>query len=149
MRHRMKKVKLNRSGAHRHGLERNLLRSLFLEEGITTTDVKAKWVRSSAEHLITIAKKGTVDSLRRLIAETGTLEVAKKIVEVAKKLTTRQNGYLRLIKQGIRVGDKAVMSKIEFVWDEVKKPIETESVVKESKDKVVKAKTAKKAVKKE
>ena len=140
----MHKVKLNRSGAHRHGLERNLLRSLFLEEGITTTDVKAKWVRSGAEHLITIAKKGTVDSLRRLIAKTGTLEVAKKIVEISKKLTARQNGYLRLVKQGIRVGDKAVMTKIEFVWDEVKKPVEAEvPVAKETKPKIVKTKVAK------
>jgi len=46
--------------------------------------------------------------------------VSKKIVEVRKKLTARQTGYLRLTKTGIRVGDKAVMTKMEFVFDEVK-----------------------------
>lgn len=121
MRHRMNKVKLNRSGAHRDALAKNLVRSLFLEEGITTTETKAKWTRSLAEHLISIAKKGDLTAHRRLIAATGSKELAKKILEMAQKLTSRNSGWLRLTKVGIRVGDKAVMTKIEFIFDEVKK----------------------------
>lgn len=121
MRHRMNKVKLNRSGAHRDALAKNLVRSLFLEEGITTTEAKAKWTRSLAEHLISIAKKGDLTARRRLIAATGSKELAKKVLEITQKLTSRNSGWLRLTKTGLRVGDKAVMTKIEFIFDEVKK----------------------------
>jgi large subunit ribosomal protein L17 len=140
----MKKIKLNRSRAHRQSLEKNLVRSLFLEEGISTTEAKAKWVRSSAEHYLSIAKKGTLESLRRLISETGSKEVAKKIIELSKKLTNRNSGYLRLTKVGIRVGDKAVITKVGFIFDEVKK--ETKEAVKKPRARKTKASTEVKKV---
>jgi len=134
MRHRVHKVKLNRDGAHRKGLLNNLVRSLFLEESITTTITKAKWARSHSEHLISIAKKGTLDSFRRLIAETGSKEVAKKIEETTKELSTRTSGFLKLTKVGIRAGDKSVMVKIEFVRDAKPEEIkEKKKVVKKEK----------------
>lgn len=129
MRHRMKTVKLNRSRGHMASLAKNLVRSLFLEEGITTTETKAKWTRSLAEHLISIAKKGDLASLRRLIAATGSKEVAQKILAITKRLGGRSSGHLRLTKTGIRVGDKAVMVKVEFLFEEIKK----ETSVKEKK----------------
>jgi len=131
MRHRMSKVKLNRSYDHRHSLEKNLVRSLFLSEGMTTTEAKAKWARSGAEHLITIAKKGSLDSFRRLIFETGSKDFAKKIIATSSRLKDRNSGYIRLTKVGIRVGDKAVMTKMEFVWDV--EPVEKKTVSKKVK----------------
>lgn len=127
----MKTVKLNRSGAHRGALAKNLVRSLFLEESITTTEAKAKWSRSLAEHLVSVAKKGDLAARRRLIAETGSKELAQKIFATAAKLTGRTSGFIRLTKVGIRVGDKAVMTKMEFVFDEVKKPKAKKKVVEE------------------
>ncbi len=156
MRHRVDKVKLNRSGGHRKGLLNNLVRSLFLEGSITTTISKAKWARSRSEHLISIAKKGTLDSFRCLIAETGSKEVARKIQETTKELTSRTSGFLRLTKVGIRAGDKSVMVKMEFVKDDVQKPkktatnsngriVETQHVAFQAKSKPRPAKLAKDA----
>lgn len=63
MRHKMSGRKLNRSPSHRRALERNLTASFFEQFGsdkeyILTTKAKAKEYRSSAEKLITLAKKG-------------------------------------------------------------------------------------------
>ncbi|MCX6784243.1 MAG: 50S ribosomal protein L17 [candidate division WWE3 bacterium] len=127
MRHRVKRVKFNRDRDHRNSLLRNLVRSLFLEDGITTTEAKAKWLRSHADHLVTIAKIGGLTALRRLITETGNKDLAKKIIDTSAKLTARNSGYLSLTKVGIRVGDKAPMVKVDFIYDVVEK----EKVVKE------------------
>ncbi len=88
-------------------------------------------VRTLAENLVTVPKTADLASLRRLISETGSKELARKIIEVAGKLKARNSGYLRLTKVGIRVGDKAVMTKVEFVFDEVKKVAKKAAVKKE------------------
>lgn len=134
MRHRVKRVKFNRDRDHRNSLLRNLVRSLFLENGITTTEAKAKWLRSNVEHLITIAKLGGLTALRRLIAETGNKDLAKKILDTSAKLTARNSGYVSLTKTGIRVGDKATMVKIDFIYDVVKeeKKVKAEKTIKKT-----------------
>jgi len=71
MRHRIAGGQLNRTSAHRTALRRNLTASLFEHETISTTKQKAKHVRSFAEKLITLAKKGDLAARRRAISLLG------------------------------------------------------------------------------
>ena len=58
MRHRVAGRELSRTSEHRLALRRNLVASLFEHETISTTEIKAKEVKSFAEKLITLAKEG-------------------------------------------------------------------------------------------
>ncbi|MFZ9024611.1 MAG: 50S ribosomal protein L17, partial [Anaerohalosphaeraceae bacterium] len=68
MRHRVAGRHLSRTSEHRLALRRNMVASLFEHETISTTLEKAKEVRSFAEKLITLGKKGTLPARRRAIA---------------------------------------------------------------------------------
>jgi len=65
MRHRKKTFKLNRTSSHRCMMIANMLKSLLEHERIETTLPKAKLVRKYADHLITLALKGDLASLRK------------------------------------------------------------------------------------
>ncbi len=84
---------------------------------IKTTLERAKEIRRQAEKLVTLGKKGNVNSLRLISARLmGNVDQSKKIInEIAPKFKNRNGGYTRIIKMGIRVGDKAPMALLEFV----------------------------------
>ena len=65
MRHRVAGRRLSRNSEHRLAMRRNMVASLFEHETISTTQEKAKEIRSFAEKLITLAKKGTLAARRR------------------------------------------------------------------------------------
>ncbi|MHC4607602.1 MAG: 50S ribosomal protein L17 [Planctomycetota bacterium] len=101
MRHRVKGRKLGRKTEHRKAMTRNMVRSLFTYGRVTTTLHKAKEMRSPAERLITLAKKGGVKNIRRITSFVGDRQVAKKIVEdVAERFRERKGGYTRIVRLG-------------------------------------------------
>jgi large subunit ribosomal protein L17 len=94
----------------------NLATSLFRHGKITTTETKAKRLRPFAEQLITRAKQGDLASFRRVLRVIHELDVAYKLRdEIAPLYATRNGGYTRIIKAGIRKGDAAPMAVIELV----------------------------------
>ena len=116
MRHHLSKRKLNRTSAHRTALLRNMATSLFRHEKIRTTDPKAKELRSYAEKLITISKKGGIHSRRMVARDIHDKEVVAKLFEeIAPRYENRHGGYTRIYKLGTRLGDNAEMSLIELV----------------------------------
>ena len=66
MRHQRKTIKLGRSQAHRDALIANQTCSLIEHNRIKTTLAKAKAVRPFAEKMVTLGKKNTLHSPRRL-----------------------------------------------------------------------------------
>ena len=68
MRHRVAKKHLSRTPAHLKAMRRNMAQSLFQYGQIETTLSKAKIVRPFVERLITIARKGTLQSRQRVTA---------------------------------------------------------------------------------
>jgi len=115
MRHLNAGRKLNRSGAHRKALFRNLVTSLIEHERVKTTDAKAKELRSYADHMITLGKRGTLHARRQALAFVRSADVVKKLFdEVAPRFSTRPGGYTRVIKLGIRRGDAAPLSVVEL-----------------------------------
>jgi large subunit ribosomal protein L17 len=104
-------------------LRRNLIKQLFEHERIHTTRAKAEAVRGQAERLITLAKLGNqagdaqMVHARRLAAArlNDAASVKKLFDEIAPRYETRQGGYTRVMKTGMRRGDAAEMVILELV----------------------------------
>ena len=116
MRHRVGGRKLQRTASHRIALFRNQSAALIKHEQITTTLAKAKELRPYVEKLITLAKKGGLSNRRLAHARLQDDAQLVKLFEVlAERYASRNGGYIRIIKAGIRASDAAAMAIIEFV----------------------------------
>ena len=116
MRHRVAGRKLSRHTQHRELMFRNMLGSLLQHERIKTTLPKAKELRSWADKIITLGKKGTLHARRQAFALLRDEGIVKKLFdEIAPKLKDREGGYTRVYKMGWRQGDGAPLSLVELV----------------------------------
>lgn len=116
MRHKKAGRKLGRTSAHRDAMFRNMVTSLFEHERIVTTTQKAKELRPIAEKLITLAKRGDLHARRQALSYIRSKEVVAKLFdEIKEQFATRNGGYTRIIRTGVRQGDAASMSIIELV----------------------------------
>jgi large subunit ribosomal protein L17 len=108
--------KLSRTSAHRRSLLRNMATSLFREEKVATTVAKAKELVPFAEHLITLARPGTVNARRAVSREIKDAAVTIKIFEVlVPRYQARNGGYTRTFKLGTRRGDSASMALVKLI----------------------------------
>ena len=140
MRHLKHRKKLNRTSSHRRCLMANMLKALIINGKIETTVPKAKFLRSYADKMITLAKKNTLESKRSAIAKMmirfnqlttkearkakeGDLSgynddrkvISKLFDELGPRFETRNGGYTRIIKSRRRVGDNAQTCIIEYL----------------------------------
>jgi len=116
MRHRKSGRKLNRNSAQRNSLKKSLAISIIEHESIRTTLAKAKEIRGFLEPLVTLAKENTVANQRLAYSKLRSKDaVAKLFNELGPRYKDRPGGYLRVIKSGLRNGDKAPSAQIEFV----------------------------------
>lgn len=131
MRHRNSGRKLNRNSSHRKAMFKNMAVSLFEHEVIRTTLPKAKELRGVVEPLITLAKEDTVANRRLAFSRLGNRDIVTKLFnEIAPRSANRPGGYVRVLKSGLRPGDKAPMAFVELVDREVE--TEDESAVAEA-----------------
>jgi large subunit ribosomal protein L17 len=116
MRHRHSGRQLNRNSSHRKAMFRNMTNSLVEHEIIKTTLAKAKELRGFAEPLITLAKSDSVAN-RRLAFDRvrDKATVGKLFTELGPRYVERPGGYVRIIKCGLRTGDKAPMAYVELI----------------------------------
>ena len=116
MRHGVAGRKLGVTASHRAAMFRNMAVALIKHEQITTTLPKAKELRPVAERLITLGKKGDLAARRQAYAQLrDDVIVAKLFDALAERYKTRQGGYTRVLKAGMRYGDAAPMAVIELV----------------------------------
>lgn len=142
MRHQCKKHTLSKAQDQRNALLRSLATELFVHGEIKTTMSRAKALRPYAEGLITLAKKGDLNSRRQAAKfifdkETGkymdieTAEVfekqeeGKKLVSqtvlrklfstISKQYSERNGGYTRIFRLPPRRGDATEMALIQLV----------------------------------
>jgi large subunit ribosomal protein L17 len=116
MRHRVAGRKLSRHTQHRELMFRNMLVSLLQYERIKTTLAKGKELRSWADKIISLGKKGTLHARRRAFALLRDKGIVKKLFdEIAPKFKDRQGGYTRVYRLGWRQGDGAPLSLVELV----------------------------------
>ena len=109
--------KLGRKHGPRMALYRNLTVAVLRYEQVKTTEAKAKAVRGRVEHMITLAKEGSLTARRRVVAELPEepLVVDKLFSEIAPRYADRTSGYTRLVRLGRRAGDAAPIVQIELV----------------------------------
>lgn len=125
MRHRVAGKHLKRDYDQRRALRRSLLKALFTHERIKTTEAKADFIRSEAEKLVTIAKRGLAHTdpmraihARRIVGshiDNDRTLVGKIFDKIAPRYENRPGGYTRIYKLGPRKGDNAPMVLLEFV----------------------------------
>lgn len=110
--------KLGRPSDQRKAMLRNLVTSFFKSEDgrIVTTEARAKEVRSIAEKMITLGKRGDLHARRQVLAYvTEEAVVSKLFSDIAPKYQERNGGYTRIIKMGPRRGDSAESVILELV----------------------------------
>ena len=116
MKHNIGHRKLNRTSSHRKSLLMNLSNALIKHEQITTTLTKAKELRPFVEKIVTLGKRGDLESRRKAIAILQDKKMTTKIFNTfADRYKDRKGGYTRIVKIGNRYGDNAPTAVIEFV----------------------------------
>ncbi len=116
MRHRKQGRKLNRTASHRKAMFANMAAALIEHEQIVTTLPKAKELRSVADKLITLGKRGDLHARRQAISRIRDVEQVKKLFDtLGPRYQDRNGGYTRVLKAGFRYGDNAPMAVIELV----------------------------------
>ena len=116
MRHGNGLRKLNRTSAHRKALLQNLSNALLRHEVIKTTLPKAKELRRVVEPLITMGKTPSLSNHRLAFSRLRDREMVLKVFnELGPRFSTRNGGYLRILKCGFRVGDNAPMAIVELL----------------------------------
>lgn len=142
MRHQTKKHTLSKAQDQRKALLRSLATELFTYGEIKTTMARAKALRPYAEGVITLAKKGDLNSRRQAAKfifdkETGKymdpetskvydkMEEGKKLVSqtvlrklfstISKEYSERNGGYTRIFRLPPRRGDATEMALIQLV----------------------------------
>lgn len=127
MRHRHSGRQLNRNSSHRKAMFRNMTASLVEHELIKTTLPKAKELRRHAEPLITLAKTDSVANRRLAFARLRSDEAVGKLFnELGPRYAARPGGYIRIMKCGLRTGDKAPMAYVELVDRPVAEDVDDE-----------------------
>lgn len=116
MRHNKSGRRLGRNSSHRLAMLRNMVTSLIEHEKITTTDIRAKELRKLADRMITLGKRGDLHARRQALQVIQDRKVVAKLFDmIGPRFKDRPGGYTRIIKLGVRLGDKAPLSQIELV----------------------------------
>jgi large subunit ribosomal protein L17 len=130
--HRLFGRQLSRDTEHRTAMRRNLVQSLFEHGKVRTTLPKAQEVKAMAEKLITLARTGTLNARRRVIATlqdrrltdeeqefTGKTVVQKLFEEIAPSFAGRPGGYTRIIKlSDFRIGDGGSLVLLQLLTEQ-------------------------------
>lgn len=102
---------------------RQLLTSLVSYGKITTTEAKAKALKSEIDRLISRSKDLSLVTRRKALSLFTQKSAALKFLEqVVPQFSQRVGGYVRITKLSYRRGDHAPMARIEFV-EEIKEKV--------------------------
>ena len=109
--------KLGRESRIRRSILAGLTKTVLTNGYVVTTEARAKEARKFVEKMITYGKDGSLVSRRQALAF---LHNDKDVVsvlfnELAPKYQERNGGYTRIIKLKERVGDDALMVRLELV----------------------------------
>lgn len=141
MRHKNKKLQLNRFTSWRRATLKSLVRNLFIQQSIKTTKIKARAAKPLADELISLAKSNTLPAKRRVFSILGEHRLVSLLFnDIGPRFKNRAGGYTRIISLGARRGDNAELVILELT--EIKK----KEVRKPKKEKEVKAEERPEAV---
>lgn len=131
MRHQVAGRKLKRTHSHRKALLNNLASQLFEHKKVHTTEAKAKELKSFAERLISKAKNALLREKQGVLPDGQKIDIHnrrqvgrnirnKAVLQelfdaIAPAVESRNGGYTRVVKTGVRRGDNARTALIELV----------------------------------
>ena len=109
--------KLNRESRIRRSILAGLTKDVINNGYVVTTEARAKEARKFVDKMITYAKKGDLVSRRKALAFLNNdKDLVKKLFdEYATKYVDRKGGYTRIIKLKERIGDDALIVRLELV----------------------------------
>ncbi len=95
---------------------RTLATTLVEVERVTVTSGMVKELKTIADHLVTLGKRGDLHARRQAASVLKSKEALAKVFgELATRYASRNGGYTRAIKAGVRKGDNAQVVIVEFV----------------------------------
>eukprot|EP00249_Psilotum_nudum_P037097 c9468_g1_i1 orf=353-916(-) len=116
IRHGRKVPKLNRPADQRRALLRGLTTQLLRHGRIKTTRARARAMRKHVDHMITLAKGGSLHQRRQALGFIYDKQLVHALfAEVPDRYGLRNGGYTRIIRTMPRRGDNAPMAFIELV----------------------------------
>ena len=109
--------KLGRESRIRRSILAGITKDVITHGYVVTTEARAKEARKFIDKMVTYGKKGTLVARRQALAFLhNDKEVVSKVFnELAPKYADRNGGYTRIIKLKERVGDDALMVRLELV----------------------------------
>ena len=109
--------KLGRESRIRRSILAGLTKTVLTNGYVVTTEARAKEARKFVDKMITYGKNGSLVSRRQALAflHNDKDVVSKVFNELAPKYADRNGGYTRIIKLKERVGDDALMVRLELV----------------------------------
>lgn len=109
--------KLGRESRIRRSILAGITKDVINNGYVVTTEARAKEARKFIDKMITYGKKGTLVSRRQALAflHNDKKVVSKVFDELAPKYADRNGGYTRIIKLKERIGDDALMVRLELV----------------------------------
>ena len=109
--------KLSRESSIRRSMLAGICKDVIMKESVVTTEARAKEVRKFVDKMITYGKNGSLVSRRKALAflHNDNIVTKKVFEDLATRYKDRNGGYTRIIKLNNRVGDDALMVRIELV----------------------------------
>ena len=109
--------KLGRESRIRRSILAGITKDVIMNGYVVTTEARDKEVRKFVDKMITYGKDGSLVSRRKALAFLhNDKEVVSKVFnELATNYKDRNGGYTRIIKLKERIGDDALMVRLELV----------------------------------
>ena len=109
--------KLGRESRIRRSILAGITKDVLRNGYVVTTEARAKEARKFVDKMITYGKNGSLVSRRQALAflHNDKDVVSKVFNELAPKYADRNGGYTRIIKLKERIGDDALMVRLELV----------------------------------
>lgn len=105
----------------RLALARGLVRALVAHGNIETSEAHAKVLKPFVDKLVTRVREGSPASRRLIFARLGQdKEAVEGLFARVAQVNGRTSGFTRIVKLGLRIGDRAPMARLEWV-DKVSK----------------------------
>ncbi len=109
--------KLGRETRIRRSILAGITKDVIMNGSVVTTEARAKEVRKFVDKMITYGKDGSLVARRKALAflHNDNTVVKKIFNELAPRYAERKGGYTRIIKLKERIGDDALMVRLELV----------------------------------
>lgn len=118
MKHQVKKIKFRCGKDANRALMRKLCVNFISNGSLTTTEAKAKAVKSLLDKVVSRAAEGTEASKRFILQQIGRKDLANALMDkVGPKVKDIRGGYVSLKRAHVRVNDGSQMVVVRWAHD--------------------------------